>query len=689
MRNRYCYKIIAIVVTFYSLAWAGSDVAVLVEPGLANFGGQLSLMAQKVKPMLEARGIECIEITAEQMADEKYFNTLNFSVVVMVYGNAFPLDAYENLRNFHSKGGSLVVNGIPFCHPNKLQGSKWIDEADTKYLVHDQTGMGTGSFKDPVSTTHQQRLAVQNPLQLSADVLPRTNEWLQYLDTESFPTEDIIIPIVETRTGPNGWAPVAAIIEHKCELFEGALTLWLGQVGKQLQADDNYYLQQAICRGIAYILKEKGKLTHDDYKKMIHKMNSESKPVSLPENLKAQFLPRPWGDTFLPKSKLPAKHILAVNMDPLRRDQRIALATLQGLTSRKLPEIWLNLAEDNGPFWLDWHKEKGYIESYENVKEWKSLFSKFSDSYKGAVISDDQIYRGELIAINVASCEDLIVASPEVAKELGLKIKMDLRGKFKTHAQAMQWLWAKYRDQFNLHICDAIHPSWLHTGAFAYDVQWKSIVFWVSATNDGFLPGADPLAEMAIMADIFAQMPVNTAFLGFPWCGDGVGLGEVGGTSFCGGYGKSLTCTDNLSNLPVTSGVTIGILKQKKQPPAPNLEKDKIYIAVAYSDGDNQNIWQALMKDYFLEDDYGKFPVSFGMGPVIHDLQPALAEWFYEHAAPTTEFISDVSGVGYMRPEDYGLRYSNREEVLAGFMEWTAKYLHKMDYENSEDCRWW
>jgi len=125
--------------------------------------------------------------------------------------------------------------------------------------------------------------------------------------------------------------------------------------------------------------------------------------------------------------------------------------------------------------------------------------------------------------------------------------------------------------------------------------------------------------------------------------------------------------------------VQTGKLKQQKQAPTPKLEKDKVYIALAYSDGDNQNLWMSYFRKFFNSEEYGQFPVSFGMGPPIHDLQPAVAQWYYENASPGTEFISDVSGIGYMRPGDYAARLVNRDEVYAGFVDWTARYLEKMD----------
>ena len=126
------------------------------------------------------------------------------------------------------------------------------------------------------------------------------------------------------------------------------------------------------------------------------------------------------------------------------------------------------------------------------------------------------------------------------------------------------------------------------------------------------------------------------------------------------------------------SGVTLPALKQPEQPPAPALEKDKIYVALVMSDGDNQNAWHLFFRRYFESSGHGKFPLAFGIGPAIRELQPALAQWYYQHAAPTTEFIADVSGAGYMQPDHWGEAYTNKAEVLSGFLKWTAKLLPPM-----------
>jgi len=405
--------------------------------------------------------------------------------------------------------------------------------------------------------------------------------------------------------------------------------------------------------------------------------NGNPKPKSLPADLPFAVTPRPWGDTFLPKSKPPARQLLVVDVARLNPDERIAVTCLQGLTSREQPRLWIRRTPEDQT-WLDWHKQKGYIDGYEVVTNWPALFKQFTNAFKGAVIPDAKLYRGNLLAADVAACEDLIIATPELAEKLALPVKVDMRGRFQTYVEGMRWVWTKYGNQLSRHLCKYEHSSLLQDCTFAYDLQWRSVLFWIAGPVDAREPGADPLAERRLMAEIFADMDPNVAVLGYPYAGEGVGLGEGGGVELASRYAKGLVCTDFLRNACVMSGVRMDRMTQPQQPPAPPLDTNSIYIALVMSDGDNENTWIGFFKQYFNHPSFGRFPLAFGMGPPIRELMPAVAEWYYEHASPQTEFIADVSGVAYIQPQNYGLAFTDHDRVYAGFLGWTAREMQAM-----------
>ena len=200
-------------------------------------------------------------------------------------------------------------------------------------------------------------------------------------------------------------------------------------------------------------------------------------------------------------------------------------------------------------------------------------------------------------------------------------------------------------------------------------------MFWLCGVDDERKPGADRFAERRAVAEVLATMPPNIPIMGFPFGGECIGPSEPEGVAFASRYAKGLICSDHLANACVTSGIRIAELPQRPQNPAPALARDKLYVALALSDGDNQNAWFNFFSRYFEHPSFGKFPLAFGIGPTIRELQPAVAQWFYERATPNTEFIADVSGVAYMEPEEWGRAYADRDRVFAGFLDWTARLM--------------
>ncbi len=806
---------------------AGPKIAVFVQPGMVTYGGAPALRPEQIAPLLRAHGLDAGSLDAAQLADPATFNAERYAVLVMPYGNAFPLPAFENLRAFHRAGGCLVLTGVPFCHPcvpiapagwgarwgkdakwleeghsgkrsvrvtntkrdwegctstprisvkpgekftisawvrsrnneadrdrlfirffgggsflgqdgpaipanaadwtkvsktvtipdgcteidvslqvwsrggsvdiddvvltragsskNLLEnggfergGGEWHDLGHTdRYFGHTPSGIGTGGFGGPDINEGELLVPRGNPLGLRREILPRTTARIQWLDVSSLPPEDEVMPVIELRLPDQTRQVVAAAIRHNCQLFRGARDVWVGQVAGGWEMADRYAAGQLVVRGVAWCLADKGLISRSEFRRILFALAGEKKPPPLPDQIEIVDEPRPWGDTFFPKSKPPARELLVVDVRPLSPWEKLALTCLQGLTARKRPVIWL-IFTDWDRRWLKWHKDAGYIDGWREVKDWRSLFEKFRDAYRGAVAPDIEQYQGVILACNVAACEDLIVAPPHLAQKLGLDVKIDLRGKFKTYADGMRWLWQNYRDRINHHLCIYAHPFTAFAGTLGYDIQWRGLIFWISGVKDGNRPGADSLAEKHVLAEIFSEMPPNIGMRGFPWAGEGIGLGEGGGVQFCGGYGKGLVCTDHTANICVMSGVRIDRLKPPPQPKRPKLEADKVYIAFTMSDGDNLNTFYDYFPRYFEHPAHGRFPVGWGMGPAIIDLMPAVAQWYYQNAKPGDEFLADVSGIFYVFPQTYAHRYRERWKVFAGFLEWTRRYMERL-----------
>ena len=89
-------------------------------------------------PTVDAPGIDPAMLKESlQDCDVEYFKSIEsintnltadrFSVLVLPYGSAFPVDAWQTIQSFISHGGSLVVfGGYPFHQPVIEDHGKWV-----------------------------------------------------------------------------------------------------------------------------------------------------------------------------------------------------------------------------------------------------------------------------------------------------------------------------------------------------------------------------------------------------------------------------------------------------------------------------------------------------------------------------------------------------------------------------------
>lgn len=384
------------------------------------------------------------------------------------------------------------------------------------------------------------------------------------------------------------------------------------------------------------------------------------------------------GDTFLPQSEPPARRVAAVRHAGLAPEERVALTCLQGLVAREQPSIVTVRSPEVEEFWLEWHVAKGHIDGFEAVADWTTLVDAHRDRIKGVVVPDAGLFRGDVLALNVAACEDLLVGSPELVQRLNLPVVIDLRGRFQTYAEGMDWLWTTYKDRLNPRLCDFRHPALLPFCTVDYGYQWRALMFWIAGSKEEHLPGVDRVAEQQLMERILGELPPLGVCIGFPGMGPGEGLGEPAGVELLSRFGMSLVCTNHTGNYSFWSAARVSQLTQPKQPPTPALDRTKIYIALVLSDGDNQILWPAYFRKHFEHPAFGTFPLAFGMGPAIRELQPGMAQWYYEHAAPTTEFIADVSGAGYMAPQHFATACKDADQVWAGYLDRTGRLMEPL-----------
>ncbi len=133
-------------------------------------------------------------------------------------------------------------------------------------------------------------------------------------------------------------------------------------------------------------------------------------------------------------------HLDVVDISDLPGDLALVLQTLQGITARTQPRIYLLDDEGEGNFtWLDTMGVPYTVQS----DPW-AVVAKYAGEAKGTVVYDPNVWDSVNVATTMAGIRGGVVASPEMAQKLAaapynLPVLEDLRGRFTSKLDAYEW----------------------------------------------------------------------------------------------------------------------------------------------------------------------------------------------------------------------------------------------------------
>ena len=469
---------------------ARGQVAVFVDPDWATMSRNDVLPAPLIADLLEPH-VSLARLSAADLGNPAKLDAAKLPVLVLPDTEALPEAVMPTLRDYRRAGGCLVFFNNPFGKIAVREAESapgkplWTARPAADLRGHDDLGLAL--FRTAGTVRHDRpctRTVPANPLGITQPMLESRLPNQQRLDPKSLPPEDELIPIVTVEQEGAGPAlPIAAAIRHRCPQAKGACDVWLGQTVWNLDARERWFAEQLLVRGVLWCLHEKGLKSGADVAGVHAKLDAIPKPAPLAEKLPIARAPRPWGESLVPTSPPPAKRLAAVDLSKLPIEERAALCCLQGLTSRREPSIWLLRSggqQDQDRFWLDEHVRQAAIEGYDLVADWTQLVKKHAAAIKGAVVADPACDRSDVIAMNVAACEDLLLCTPKLAEKLGLPVKVDLRGRFRTYLEGMEWVRQTYRDRLCRHAINYFHPARLAWGNVDQCYQWRIPMVWTA-----------------------------------------------------------------------------------------------------------------------------------------------------------------------------------------------------------------
>lgn len=395
-----------------------------------------------------------------------------------------------------------------------------------------------------------------------------------------------------------------------------------------------------------------------------------------PNHLTPLFAPA--GTPLFPRSQPPASTLEVLDLRKQGPSWQLLLLSLQGLVNRQKPRIYY-LLNDQDSFWLRWMRERGWVKGWKEVADPRQLLRQYREVYRGLVVTDPTRPASVNVATMIAGIDDLLVATPSLAKELGLPVKEDLRGRWTTDAQAYQWAFDHLWPQLNHEVISCTYPQQMPLRD--YLVENRIFIFWIAGPIDGARPGANPTAEMHLMEQLLAKMPADAPVISYPYAGQDVGVGEGPGVTLFAEFGRYLVGSTDCSNLSVHSGIRLPNFHQR-HPAPPKLDPSKVYVSWIISDGDNLPVlsvfnfpvlWKSLVR--------GTMPIGWSISPSSWLLMPDIANYYYQTATPDDQFVGAVSGIGYTYPDSFGTRYKApyRQEVFDRFLYQTAEGYRHMD----------
>ena len=393
------------------------------------------------------------------------------------------------------------------------------------------------------------------------------------------------------------------------------------------------------------------------------------------------------------KSRPPARQLHCFRLADLPvtvGDLALTLHCLQGLVNREQPRLYL-IQDRYDELWLDWLKERGDIDAYREI-DIAEVFDRYQGAASCMFVTDPAIPATVNVATMLAAVHGGLVATPDMAPLFRLskgsypdsfKVGADLRVMhWKKDVEAYRWAYEQFGDQLTRKAVAILDPA---TSAVRdYFVEFKVPILWISNPKDQSHSYQSFPEERDFVREIFMRWPPNIPCMGWPL--DKTGIGEWEGVRIASECAKFEVCSGNdgysptVGNLSVHSGTT-ATLRQAPMPPAPPLERDKIYFAFTRSDGDGLNFQRHYYRKLFDDPQHGAVPIGWQIGATASDFNPSILDYYYRHARPGDYFLNALTGIGYIHEDCYADNYppAERERIWKEYLDMSAIYLARID----------
>ncbi|WP_295958279.1 GxGYxYP domain-containing protein [uncultured Alistipes sp.] len=344
-----------------------------------------------------------------------------------------------------------------------------------------------------------------------------------------------------------------------------------------------------------------------------------------------------------PKVKTPTKSLVVVDLQNDDIEGQVAAIGLQGIVNRESEQkiyVMNSRCKDNhggwktgphdmaqmGQFWLDRvlqdiPQETLTLDAMKSNPAFSALVEHYKKYIKGVVIYDPALIEATIeAATTIAGQTDALIVSPrlyEEVKKYGFPVIQDLRGRFKSNIECVDWLVENYFETANRdvaftwsHMTTDFQESW---GAANKDYVVANRLFTY------FLDIQDH-EECAYYENIVKKYPAGTQIMGW--------TDELKADKLFADYGYFMVPFISVENMTVMSSFP-SVKGTPLKPQVYEAEPNTVYIALLVSDGDNL-LHTMIYMPYTIEESaaYGEVPVTWIINPAIVDLAPRVFNWY-------------------------------------------------------------
>ena len=354
--------------------------------------------------------------------------------------------------------------------------------------------------------------------------------------------------------------------------------------------------------------------------------------------------------------------ITVIKSSNLTSSEIQSVIILQGLVAKEKPSLFIDHGYAANDDAIAEFEKAGYEISYTDAdgNPWK--FSTIVEKYKSYIADNGYILyatvqdHGQLnTATNLATINGWLPVSADIeqaAINLGMEKKADISGDTIDLAYLKKF-YREYKDCFRKD--SLVHMYYYARGMRDFAVQQNIFVLYI---KDEDYTGR--LFRDEVMRDL------KPSALIFGWC-----QYEIKFTLSASRYGHSVIPSDHSYNLSILSSFdsTDKKLAQSYEGTV-ELDPNKHYVAIVYSDGDNLQWLQNGYGEYHTWQSYNSdVPVTWTIAPIATELTDVDIARTLNAANDNATFITGPSGGGYAR-----VTQMNSKE-LAAFSDYTASIM--------------